>query len=122
MISLIFFFLMLPAVVGAGEEKRVPCSETKPSVVRVPWNRITSVNFPTPPKEAIPGSGGFDIKRVGSDLTIKAVREGANTNLIVYLENRRCFFHLESGAKGDESVFVRDQREKTVEVKYVDQK
>lgn len=110
--------LLLPVLAFAEIGKKIPCDETKAQIVRVPINRVTTLNFSTPPKEAIPGEGGFDIKKIQNDLVIKAMRGGANTNLIVYLENRRCFFHLVSAASGDESLFVRDKKEKAVEVNY----
>lgn len=65
---------------------------------------------------------GFDVKRHGDDLMIKPGRLQAKTNLVVYLENRRCFFHLEASRKGDESAFVRDSEGTTIEANYVDQK
>ena len=114
------FLLLLPAIAIPKTGKRVPCDETEAQAIRVPIGRVTTLNFPTPPKEAIPGEGGFDIKRIQQDLVVKVVRSGANTNLVVYLENRRCFFRLTASVGGDESVFVRDREEKTIEVKFVD--
>jgi hypothetical protein len=121
MISLLLFLLFAPAILASGGGKHVPCSDSKPALVRVPLGHVTTINFPTAPKEAIPGEAGFDIKRIGEDLVVKPLR-GGHTNLVVYLENRRCFFHLETSASGDESVFVRDPKDKTIEAKYVDQK
>ncbi|MCK6599119.1 MAG: hypothetical protein L6Q37_12200 [Bdellovibrionaceae bacterium] len=53
-------------------------------------------------------------------LVIKALRPGAKTNLLVYLEGRRCSFHLSGGAVGDEIILIRDPKEKTFEVKFHD--
>ena len=112
--------LFIPSLAFAAAKKTLPCDDAKAQLVRVPVGRVTTLNFPTAPKDAIPGEGGFDIKRIQQDLVIKVLRPGATTNLVVYLESRRCFFHLVSGASGDESIFVRDLREKTIEVKFVD--
>jgi hypothetical protein len=119
MISLIFLLLVGSAtVLGKSGGKLVVCDDAKAQVIRVPVGRVTTLNFPTAPKDAIPGEGGFDIKRIQQDLVIKVLRPGASTNLVVYLESRRCFFSLKSGVGGDESIFVRDPKEKTIEVKF----
>ena len=117
MISMLLFLLAIPANSLAG--KRVFCDDSKSQAIRVPIGRVTTLNFPSSPKEAIPGEGGFEIKRIQQDLVVKALKVGASTNLVVYLENRRCFFQLKASFGGDESVFVRDRREKTIEVKFV---
>ena len=119
MLTQFFLLLFMPALAHAKNEKTVICSDSKSQTIRVPVGRVTTLNFPTTPKEAIPGEGGFDIKRIQQDLVIKTLRQGATTNLVVYLESRRCFFRLTSVLYGDESVFVRDPKEKTVEVKFV---
>lgn len=120
MSKLLVAFLFLPATLFAKPGKIVTCDDSKSQLIRIPVGRVTTLNFPITPKDAIPGEGGFDIKRIQQDLVIKAMRPGASTNLVVYLESRRCFFHLVSAASGDESIFVRDPKEKTVEVKFVD--
>jgi hypothetical protein len=120
MISLFFYLLLMPAIAFGRVGKTVPCDDAKAQLIRVPVGRVTTLNFPVAPKDAVPGEGGFDIKRIQQDLVIKAIRPGASTNLVVYLESRRCFFHLASGVGGDESIFVRDPKEKTIEVKFVD--
>jgi hypothetical protein len=118
MIKLIVIFFLSPAVVFA--KSIIPCDEAKPQIVRVPVGRVTVLNFPTNPKDAIPGEAGFDMKTIHQDLVIKAIRPGSATNLFVYLESRRCFFHLVSSRTGDEILFVRDPKEKAVEVKFVE--
>lgn len=122
MSSLLILLMLMPAVLAMGGGKTVPCSDSKPAAIRVPIGKVTSINFPTSPREAIPGEAGFEVKKIGEDLVVKPVRINAHTNLVVYLENRRCFFHLEASAAGDESVFVRDLRSTTIVAKYVDQK
>lgn len=120
MTSLFLYLLLMPVTVFGKVVKIIPCDDAKAQLVRVPVGRVTTLNFPVAPKDAVPGEGGFDIKRIQQDLVIKAIRPGASTNLVVYLESRRCFFHLTSGIGGDESIFVRDPKEKTIEVKFVD--
>jgi hypothetical protein len=119
MSKFLFVILLFPLSLHAKSGKFLTCDDGKSQVVRVPFGKVTTLNFPVSPKEAIPGEGGFDIKRIQQDLVVKAMRPGASTNLVVYLEGRRCFFHLVSAPSGDESVFVRDSKEKTVEVKFV---
>ena len=116
----ILAILILPTIASAGAPgKYVSCDDSKSQMIRIPASKVTTLNFPTAPKEAIPGQAGFDIKRIQQDLVIKALKLGAKTNLVVYLEGRRCFFQLIAGPTGEESVFVRDPKEKTVEVKFV---
>jgi hypothetical protein len=119
MSNLFFTLLFVPIAAFAKSGKVVPCDDAAAQVIRVPIGRVTTLNFPVAPKDAVPGEGGFDIKRIQQDLVIKAIRPGASTNLVVYLESRRCFFHLTSGVGGDESIFVRDPKEKTIEVQFV---
>lgn len=122
--KLICVMLFLSSLAFGEKLKSAPrivsCDDSKSQIIRIPYSRVTTLNFPTTPKEAIPGEGGFDIKRIQQDLVIKAMRMGSSTNLVVYLESRRCFFHLVSSTKGDESVFVRDPKEMTIEVKFAD--
>lgn len=105
---------------GKLKQKVIPCDEIKSQLVIVPYGRVTALNFPASPKEVIPGEAGFDFKTIRSDLVIKSLRPGARTNLLVYLEGRRCSFHLASGVQGDEIILVRDPKEKTFEVKFHD--
>lgn len=116
----IAIFLLFPMLADAKPGKIVTCDDSRSQIIRIPVGRVTTLNFMTTPKDAIPGEGGFDIKRIQQDLVIKAMRPGASTNLVVYLESRRCFFQLMSSLSGDESIFIRDPKEKTVEVKFVD--
>lgn len=121
---LLFIFL---AQICAGakpsskpKQKIILCDEIKSQLVIIPYGRVTALNFPASPKEVIPGEAGFDFKTIRSDLVIKSLRPGAKTNLLVYLEGRRCSFHLASAPYGDEIILVRDPKEKTFEVKFHD--
>ena len=121
MSKFILFLFFIPALSYARPGgKVVTCDDNRSQIIRIPIGRVTTLNFPTTPKEAIPGEGGFDIKRIQQDLVVKSMRPGASTNLVVYLESRRCFFQLVSSYSGDESIFVRDSQEKTVEVQFVE--
>ncbi len=120
MISNFFVLLFMPAIAMAKNEKIIICSDSIAQKVRVPFGKVTTLNFPTSPKEAIAGIGGFDIKRIQQDLLIKSLNGAVSTNLIVYLEGRRCLFQLITTSIGNESYFVRDPKEKVVEVQYVD--
>jgi hypothetical protein len=120
MTSILFQLLFTTFLAKAHGARIIPCDESKPQMVHVPLGRVVTLNFPITPKDAVPGEGGFDLKRIQQDLVIKTLRAGASTNLIVYLESRRCFFHLVAGGIGDESIFVRDPKEKTIEVQFVE--
>jgi len=115
-----FIFLAQLLAEAKSKQKFIPCDEIHSQSVIVPYGRVTALNFPASPKEVIPGEAGFDFKTIRSDLVIKALRPGAKTNLLVYLEGRCCSFHLASGAQGDEIILVRDPKEKTFEVKFHD--
>lgn len=117
-----FILLLLIFTVGLAEakvKKTIPCDEATPQIVTIPVGRVTVLNFPTNPKEIVPGEAGFDFKTIRQDLVLKVMRMGAKTNLFVYLEARRCFFHLVASTSGDEILFVRDPKEKNLEVKFV---
>ena len=124
----ILFVLIATVVWAAGyrdaavrsKQRLITCDELHSQLVTIPYGRVTVLNFPASPKEVIPGEAGFDFKTIRSDLVIKSLRAGAKTNLLVYLEARRCSFHIVSAATGDEIVLVRDPKEKTFEVKFHD--
>lgn len=122
-----YFFLLVILLTQVDAESKsklkqkvIPCDEVRSQLVIIPYGRVTALNFPASPKEVIPGEAGFDFKTIRSDLVIKALRPGAKTNLLVYLEGRRCSFHLATGLNGDEIILVRDPKEKTFEVKFHD--
>jgi hypothetical protein len=104
----------------AKPERRIACDETSPKLVRVPLGLVTILSFPASPKEVVPGEAGFEFKTIRQDLIVKARAPGAKTNLFVYLEGRRCFFHLAAGPTGDEILLVRDAKDLSLEVKYVE--
>lgn len=113
--------LVIPQLCLAAGARTVPCDEAKTHEIRIPQGRVTVLNFPTKPKEIVPGDHIFDFKNIKNDLAIKALHSGARTNVFVYLEARRCAFTLvTTPGVGDDIVFVRDTKENLVEVKYRD--
>ncbi len=102
-------------------EKTIICDNLKPQLVKVETSRLTLLNFPLPPKEVIPGGGGFDFRKIKNDLSIKSLRPGARTNVAVYLTERRCSFELVTvGLGGDQILIVRDPKDEQFEVKFYD--
>jgi hypothetical protein len=99
--------------------KDIPCDDKRPQVVRVVPGRITVLNFPFKPKDVVPGSAAFDFKQIKNDLVIMAVKPGAHTNAVVYLEERRCTFDLTTvKANGDDILIVKDPKDSQYEVKF----
>jgi hypothetical protein len=101
------------------KEKTIPCDEKRPRVVRVAMGRVTVLNFPFKPKDVVPGSNAFDFKQIKNDLVIMAVKPGAHTNAVVYLEERRCAFDLITvHGQGDDVLIVKDPKDSQYEVKF----
>jgi hypothetical protein len=116
----VLLILLLMSSHALAKPKVLPCDDLHSQLVVVPYGRVTVLSFPTSPKEVVPGEAGFDFKTIRNDLVIKAMRTGSKTNLIVYLEGRRCAFHINGGITGDEILLIRDPKEKNVEVKFND--
>ena len=101
------------------DEKSITCDDKKPKLVRVNSGRVTVLNFPFKPKEVVLGSQIFDFKQIKNDLVIMATRSQGQTNVVVYLEERRCAFNLvtvKSG--GDDILIVRDPKDSQYEVRF----
>lgn len=107
-----------PAVLFASDpEKSILCDEKRPQPIRVALGRITVINFPLKPKEVVPGEASFDFKQIKNDLVIKPLRSGGRTNMLVYLEERRCAFDLITvRERGDDILIVRDPKDSQFEV------
>ncbi len=81
--------------------------------------RITVINFPFKPKDVVPGEVIFDFKQIKNDLVIKALRSSGRTNVVVYLEERRCAFDLQTvRGPGDDILIVRDPKDSQYEVNF----
>jgi hypothetical protein len=100
-----------------SDEKSIECNEVKPQKVYIEPGKITVLSFPLPPKEVLPGSPVFDFKQIRNDLAIKTLGNMGHTNVIVYVEQRRCVFDIRSVHQGGQDVLVvRDPKDKLVEL------
>jgi len=119
---LIFLFLMIlgsSAFSRESKEKSIACDDKQTRAVRVARGRITTINFPFKPKDVVPGAAIFDFKQIKNDLLISALRVGGRTNVVVYLENRRCAFDLITVTnQGDDILIVKDPKDAQYEVKF----
>ena len=102
-------------------EKTIPCDDKKTRPVYVVKGRITTINFPFKPKDVVPGELIFDFKQIKNDLLVSALKPNGKTNVVVYLENRRCAFDLITvPGKGDDILIVKDPKDSQYEVKLDD--
>ncbi len=116
----IFLFIPFTALGMKEKEKVLPCDDSKPQMVRVGLGRITILSFPLPPKEVLPGEAVFDFKQIKNDLAIKALRGASHTNMVVYLQERRCAFDLVTvPGHGDDIIQIRDSKERLLDVKII---
>jgi len=118
-----FFLAMLltfPALVLAKENGHfLPCDDSKPQVVHVGLGRITILSFPLVPREVLPGENVFDFKQIKNDLAIKALRGSSRTNVVVYLQERRCAFDLIAvQGRGDDIISIKDSRDAKLEPRF----
>lgn len=105
--------------VALDTKRTTVCDDKVPRPVRVAMGRVTVINFPFKPKDVVPGGQGFDFKQIKNDLVIKALKPGARTNLLVYLEDRRCAFNILSVAPpGDDVLVVKDPKDQQMEVDF----
>jgi hypothetical protein len=118
--SFVLLALALPLLAFAKEKERtLPCDDSKPQIVRVGLGRITILSFPLIPKEVLPGENVFDFKQIKNDLAIKALKGTSKTNVVVYLQERRCAFDLVSvQGRGDDVIVIRDPKDSRSEFKY----
>lgn len=104
-----------------AREKTIPCDDKKTRPVYVAKGRITTINFPFKPKDVVPGELIFDFKQIKNDLLVSALKANGKTNVVVYLENRRCAFDLITvPGKGDDILIVKDPKDSQYEVKLDD--
>ena len=103
------------------KEKSIACDDKFARSVRVARGRITVINFPFKPKDVVPGEVIFDFKQIKNDLVIKPLRISGRTNVVVYLEERRCVFDLTIvPARSDDILIVKDPKDAQYEVKFDD--
>lgn len=117
---LIIALLMIPGLAFAKESGRwLPCDDNKPQVVHIGLGRITVLSFPLIPKEVLPGENVFDFKQIKNDLAIKALRGSSRTNVVVYLQERRCAFDLIAvQGRGDDIISIRDPKDAKLEPRF----
>lgn len=119
-----FFFIVvigvfLFAITGMAKEKSISCDDKNLKTVRIAFGRITTINFPFRPKEVVPGKLIFDFKQIKNDLLVSALSSSGRTNVVVYLENRRCAFDLITvSGQGDDILVVKDPKDSQYEVKF----
>jgi len=115
----VVFISLFYVAIGLAKEKTIPCDDKNTKPVRVAYGRITTINFPFKPKEVVPGRLIFDFKQIKNDLLISALHTAGRTNVIVYLENRRCAFDLITvSGQGDDILIVKDPKDSQYEVKF----
>lgn len=97
-------------------EKSIECNEIIAQKVFVEPGQVTILSFPLPPKEVLPGHLAFDFKQIRNDLAIKAISPGGRTNVVIYLEHRRCLFDVQTSLKASHGILiVRDPKENLIE-------
>ena len=100
-------------------EKSILCDDKKPKLIKVTSGRVTVLNFPFRPKEVVLGSQIFDFKQIKNDLVIMAIHKSGKTNVVVYLEERRCIFNLVTVfSGGDDILIVKDPKDSQFEVRF----
>lgn len=100
-------------------EKSILCDDKKPKLIKVTSGRVTVLNFPFRPKEVVLGSQIFDFKQIKNDLVIMAMHKSGQTNVVVYLEERRCIFNLVTVfSGGDDILIVKDPKDSQFEVRF----
>ncbi len=101
------------------KEKTLICDESRSQKVNVSQGRLTILSFPVTPKKILPGENSFDFHQIKNDLAIKSLRAGARTNVFVYMTERRCAFDLVTvPSGGDDIIFIRDPKDRQMEVSY----
>ena len=121
---LVYLFCVVWAVTSLARserEKTIPCDDKQTRAVRIARGRITTINFPFKPKDVVPGASIFDFKQIKNDLLVSALHASGRTNVVVYLENRRCMFDLITVQnQGDDILIVKDPKDSQYEVKFHD--
>lgn len=100
-------------------EKSILCDDKSPKTVRITYGRVTVLNFPFRPKDIVKVNPAFEFKQIKNDLVLTALRMGANSNVVIYLEERRCLFNLKSVTEsGDDLLIVKDPKDAQYEVRF----
>ncbi len=100
-------------------EKSILCDDKKPKTVRVTYGRVTVLNFPFRPKDIVKVNPAFEFRQIKNDLVLTALRIGSSSNVVIYLEERRCLFNLKSVTEGgDDLLIVKDPKDSQYEVRF----
>lgn len=100
-------------------EKSILCDDKSHKTVRITYGRVTVLNFPFRPKDIVKVNPAFEFKQIKNDLVLTALRIGANSNVVIYLEERRCLFNLKSVTEsGDDLLIVKDPKDAQYEVRF----
>lgn len=100
-------------------EKSILCDDKSPKTVRITYGRVTVLNFPFRPKDIVKVNPAFEFKQIKNDLVLTALRIGATSNVVIYLEERRCLFNLKSVMEGgDDLLIVKDPKDSQYEVRF----
>ena len=102
-----------------SQEKSITCDDKSPKTVRISYGRVTVLNFPFRPKDIVKVNPAFEFKQIKNDLVLTALRIGASSNVVIYLEERRCLFNLKSVTEGgDDLLIVKDPKDAQYEVRF----
>ncbi len=119
--NLVFVFVICFSGASFAKARYLTCPQKYPQQIRVPLGDAMVMEFPEKAKDSLPGKSGFDLKYIGKDIGIKALRSGARANLFVYLGSKRCAFKLvATTTRSDDIVVIRYPKEELIEVKYVE--
>ena len=107
------------SIKAEATEKSILCDDKNPKTVRITYGRVTVLNFPFRPKDIVKVNPAFEFKQIKNDLVLTALRIGANSNVVIYLEERRCLFNLKSVMEGgDDLLIVKDPKDSQYEVRF----
>lgn len=102
-----------------SQEKSVICDDKNPKTIRISYGRVTVLNFPFRPKDIVKVNSAFEFKQIKNDLVLTTLRIGASSNVVIYLEERRCLFNLKSVTDGgDDLLIVKDPKDAQYEVRF----
>jgi len=117
-LPLLLLLWSIASIAALKKSKSISCDDKSAQQVRVAVGRVTVISFPFRPKDVVPGEIIFDFKQIKNDLILKPLRGSGRTNILVYLEERRCTFDLITvRGQGDDILTVRDPKDSQYEVK-----
>ncbi len=117
-VGLAMMQIPLSVIAQSSSLRVVRCDEAKMVEIYVRPNFGTVISFPIKPDNVVLGSQKqFSIEYIKNDLALSALTTISNTNLFVYLQGRRCGFHLRAtSGRHDNLVQVRDPEDSKLRV------